>query len=182
MTPQPTPMNTRNFTKILLASSLLSGVPGQAATEINYWYSENCKFDIGFAPLPKGPLGRKSVINGLADSIWVGSKHQEEAWKWVKFLASPEAQKIVGGYGVVFPAIAEAAEISMKRMAAKGADVSAFVDEAKQPEGTFFLPISEHANDVVRILRANFDGIFLDGADVAITLKATNKEVNALFE
>lgn len=147
-----------------------------------HWYAENCKFDIGFAPLPKGPVGRKSVINGLADSIWVGSKHQEEAWKWVKFLASPEAQKIVGGYGVVFPAIPEAAEISEKRMAEKGADVSAFVDEAKEPQGTFFLPISEHASDSVRILRANFDAIFLEGADVETTLKAANKEVNSLFE
>ena len=36
--------------------------------------------------------------------------------------------------------------------------------------------------DVVRILRANFDAIFLEGADVTGTLKATNKEVNALFE
>ena len=147
-----------------------------------HWYAENCKFDIGFAPLPKGPVGRKSVINGLADSILVGSKHQEEAWKWVKFLASPEAQKIVGGYGVVFPAIPEAAEISEKRMAEKGADVSAFVDEAKEPQGTFFLPISEHASDSVRILRANFDAIFLEGADVETTLKAANKEVNSLFE
>ena len=147
-----------------------------------HWYEENCKFAIGFAPLPKGPVGRKSVINGLADSIWVGSKHQEEAWKWVKFLASPEAQKIVAGFAVVFPAIPEAAEISMKGMAAKGADVSAFVEEAKQPDGTFFLPISEHASDVVRILRANFDAIFLEGADVEKTLKAANKEVNALFE
>jgi len=147
-----------------------------------HWYEENCKFAIGFAPLPKGPVGRKSVINGLADSIWVGSKHQEEAWKWVKFLASPEAQKIVARFAVVFPAIPEAAEISMKGMAAKGADVSAFVEEAKQPDGTFFLPISEHASDVVRILRANFDAIFLEGADVEKTLKAANKEVNALFE
>ena len=32
------------------------------------------------------PNGRKSMFNGLADSIWVGSKHQDEAWKWVKFL------------------------------------------------------------------------------------------------
>lgn len=147
-----------------------------------HWYEENCKFAIGFAPLPKGPVGRKSVINGLADSIWVGGKHQEEAWKWVKFLASPEAQKIVAGFAVVFPAIPEAAEISMKGMAAKGADVSAFVEEAKQPDGTFFLPISEHSSDVVRILRANFDAIFLEGADVEKTLKAANKEVNALFE
>ena len=167
------------------ATGLFAGQKGALALTgswLVHWYTENCKFDIGFAPLPKGPVGRKSVINGLADSIWIGSKHQEEAWKWVKFLASPEAQKIVGSYGIVFPAIPEAAEISMKRMAEKGADVSAFVDEARQPEGTFFLPISEHASEVVRILRANFDGIFLEGADVAVTLKATNKEVNALFE
>ena len=147
-----------------------------------HWYIENCKFDIGFAPLPKGPVGRKSVINGLADSIWVGTKHEEEAWKWVKFLASPEAQKIVAGFGVVFPAIPEAAEISVKQMAAKGADVSAFIDEAKQPDGTFFLPISEHASEIVRILRASFDSIFLEGADVSNTLKAANKEVNSLFD
>jgi multiple sugar transport system substrate-binding protein len=147
-----------------------------------HWYEENCKFDIGFAPLPKGAIGRRSVINGLADSIWVGTKHPEEAWKWVKFLASPEAQKIVGEHGIVFPAIAEAAEISQKQMAAHGADVSAFIEEAREPQGTFFLPISEHASEVVRLLRANFDGIFLDGADPATTLKATNKEVNALFK
>jgi multiple sugar transport system substrate-binding protein len=167
------------------ATGLFSAQKGALALTgswLVHWYEENCKFDIGFAPLPKGPVGRKSVINGLADSIWIGTKHQEEAWKWVKFLASPEAQKIVGGYGVVFPAIPAAAEISVKQMAAKGADVSAFIDEAKQPGGTFFLPISEHATDAVRILRANFDAIFLEGADVAKTLEATNKEVNALFE
>jgi len=167
------------------ASGLFAGQKGALALTgswLVHWYTENCKFDIGFAPLPKGSLGRKSVINGLADSIWIGSKHQEEAWKWVKFLASPEAQNIVGGFGVVFPAIPEAAEISVKQMAAKGADVSAFVDEAKQPDGTFFLPISQHANDVVRILRANFDAIFLEGADVSNTLNSANKEVNALFE
>jgi len=167
------------------ATGLFSAQKGALALTgswLVHWYEENCKFDIGFAPLPKGPAGRKSVINGLADSIWVGTKHQEEAWKWVKFLASPEAQKIVGGYGVVFPAIPEAAEISVKQMAAKGADVSAFIEEAKTPGGTFFLPISEHATDAVRILRANFDAIFLEGADVAKTLEATNKEVNALFQ
>ena len=167
------------------ATGLFAGQKGALALTgswLVHWYTENCKFDIGFAPLPKGQLGRKSVINGLADSIWVGTKHPEEAWKWVKFLASPEAQKMVGEFGIVFPAIPEAAEISQKQMAAKGADVSAFVDEAKEQGGTFFLPISEHGNDVVRILRANFDGIFLDGADPATSLKAANKEVNSLFE
>ena len=38
------------------------------------WYLDNAKFEKGFAPLPVGPDGRKSMFNGLADSIWVGSK------------------------------------------------------------------------------------------------------------
>jgi len=59
-----------------------------------------------------------------------------------------------------FPAVPEAAEISQKQMASKGVDVSAFVEEGKAAGGTFFLPISEHSSDVVRILRANFDSIF----------------------
>jgi hypothetical protein len=50
------------------------------------------------------------------------------------------------------------------------------------PPAAITLPISEHASDVVRILRVNFDAIFLEGADVEKTLKAANKEVNALFE
>ena len=45
-----------------------------------------------------------------------------------------------------------------------------------------FPPISEHASDIVRILRANFDAIFLEGSDVETTLKAANKEVNSLFD
>jgi multiple sugar transport system substrate-binding protein len=28
-------------------------------------------FEVGFARLPIGPEGRKSMFNGMADSIWV---------------------------------------------------------------------------------------------------------------
>src|SRR5258708_12726192 len=101
-------------------------------------------------------------MNGLGDSVWINSKHQEEAWKWVKLLASPEAQKIVASYGIVFPAVPEAAEISQKRMAAKGVHVSAFFEEAKAPGGTFFLPISEHSNDLVRILHTKLHPTLLN--------------------
>ena len=39
-----------------------------------HWFTENCKFPIGFAPLPQGPVGRRSVINGLADSIFLNGE------------------------------------------------------------------------------------------------------------
>src|SRR5580704_3670375 len=147
-----------------------------------HWCRENCKFDVGFAPLPEGPVGRRTMFNGLADSIWIGSKHQDQAWKWVKFLASPEAQKIVGSYGVVFPAVPEATEAAKRKMAETGVDVSAFVDEAVDPSATFLFPITDHASDLLRITRAAFDSIYLNGEDAAKTLKAANEEINALFE
>jgi multiple sugar transport system substrate-binding protein len=77
------------------------------------------------------------MFNGLADSIWVGSKHQEQAWKWVKFLASEEGQNIIAESGVVFPAIKSAAEKAQQVMSKKGADVSPFLKEATDPQGTF---------------------------------------------
>jgi len=55
----------------------------------------------------------------LADSIWVGSKHKEEAWKWVKFLGSEDGQKIIADHGVVFPAIKSDAELAEQVMSKK---------------------------------------------------------------
>jgi multiple sugar transport system substrate-binding protein len=146
------------------------------------WYSDNAKFDKGFAPLPKGPDGRKSMFNGLADSIWVGSKHKDEAWKWVKFLGSEEGQKIIAGYGVVFPAIRSDAELAEQVMSKKGVDVSAFLAEATDPHGTFLFPIADHAADVLRITKVGLDAVLLNGANAASTFKKVNKDVNELFD
>lgn len=146
------------------------------------WYSDNAKFDKGFAPLPKGPDGRKSMFNGLADSIWVGSKHKDEAWKWVKFLGSEEGQKIIAGYGVVFPAIRSDAELAEQVMSKKGVDVSAFLAEATDPQGTFLFPIADHAADVLRITKVGLDAVLLNGANAASTFKKVNKDVNELFD
>jgi multiple sugar transport system substrate-binding protein len=146
------------------------------------WYVDNAKFDKGFAPLPKGPDGRKSMFNGLADSIWVGTKHKDEAWKWVKFLGSEDGQKIIAGYGVVFPAIRSCAELAEQVMSKKGVDVSPFLVEATDPNGTFLFPIADHAADVLRITKVGLDAVLLNGANAAATFKKVNKDVNELFD
>jgi multiple sugar transport system substrate-binding protein len=146
------------------------------------WYKENCKFEVGIAPLAKGPEGRKSMFNGLADSIWIGSKHKPEAWKWVKFLGSPAAQKIVASYSVVFPAVREDVDTAKEAFAKKGMEVSPFIEEGTDPKVTFLFPVTDHASDVVRIMQAAIDRIMLSGADPASTLKSANQEVNALFQ
>ena len=51
-------------------------------------YSATKGVKVGYSPQPAGPKGSWSMYNGLADAIWVGSKHKPEARKWVDFLAS----------------------------------------------------------------------------------------------
>ena len=146
-------------------------------------YIQNSDFEVGFGLLPVGPEGRKSMFNGLADSIYVGSKHQEEAWEWVKFLASPECQNIVGEAAVVFPAIDSAVEKAVAAHSEKGADVSAFTIEALDPAGTFLFPVTDNASEISTIMRQVEENIYLgETDDVAGTLKAANDEVNSLFQ
>ncbi|MBZ0284406.1 MAG: sugar ABC transporter substrate-binding protein [Anaerolineae bacterium] len=140
------------------------------------------EFEVGFGRLPAGPEGRRSMFNGLADSIWVGTEHLEESWSWVKFLASAECQNIVGESGVVFPAIPEAAAMSQQMRADAGVDVSAFVDQANEENGTFLFPIADFAGEISTIMGEAMDSIGLGQAKAADVLPAANEEINALFQ
>jgi multiple sugar transport system substrate-binding protein len=140
------------------------------------------EFETAFFPTPIGPSGaRSSMFNGLADSVWVGSPNKEAAWEWVKFLASPECQKLVGETAVVFPAIAEATQIAVDKRLEQGVDVSAFsvhVDEGT----TFTFPIADHASDVSAIMGAAMDEIMGFKGDPGEILTQANADVNELFE
>ncbi len=145
-------------------------------------YVKNSKFKIGFAPLPKGPQGRKSMFNGLADSIWVGTKHPDEAWAWVKFASSQACENIVGDTGVVFPAIQSGVEKSLAKRKANGLDVSAFTEQALDPNGTFLFPITDHGSEISTIMGPVMDSIMLGEKKAADALKDANTQVNALFQ
>lgn len=166
------------------ASSLFQASKG-ALTENGSWMIGTfvaSDFPVGFGRLPSGPEGRKSMFNGLADSIWIGSPHVEEAWQWVKYLASPACENVVGASGVVFPAIPEAAAASQQMRADAGVDVSAFVDQANQPDGTFLFPIADHAGDISTIMDEAMQKITLGQDTAANVLPGANAEINSLFQ
>ena len=146
-------------------------------------YTKNQSFKVGIAPLPIGPNGKRmSMFNGLADSIWVGSKNQEAAWKWVKYLASPACQNTVGDAGAVFPAIPAATDRALAAFKAKGVDVSSFVRQAKAAGGTFLFPITENAAQINEIMTSALQSVFLGKTKAADTLPGANDKVNALFK
>jgi multiple sugar transport system substrate-binding protein len=146
------------------------------------FYLNNADFPVAFYQTPIGPKGRKSMTNGLADSIWIGSKHKEEAWKWVKFLASAESEKTVGTFGVVFPAVKAGVDNALAAYKAKSMNVSAFTDLATGKGTTFVYPVLDNGVKVSEIMTQAFDTIFLGKGEVAATLKAANAKVNALFK
>lgn len=143
-------------------------------------YRDNSPFPFAFAPLPTGPMGRRSMFNGLADSIWIGSKHQAEALKWVEYLGTSECQTIVGKAGVVFPARPEATETAKAAHLAAGLDVSAFTLLAT-PATTFPFPITDHGSEISAILKSAVNKVLLNQGDAAQILKTANDEVNAQF-
>jgi multiple sugar transport system substrate-binding protein len=140
------------------------------------------KFETSFFPTPIGPTGKRaSMFNGLADSIYVGTKNQEAAWQWVKFLASPDCQNLVGQTAVVFPAIPQATEIAKKARADKGVDVSAFTIHVDD-KTTFTFPIADNASRVDAIMTPAMDSIMSFKSEPQPTLAEANKKVNDLFK
>jgi multiple sugar transport system substrate-binding protein len=136
--------------------------------------------DIGLAPTPIGPTGKRaSMFNGLADAIYAGSDEQEAAWQWVKFMASPECQTLVGQQGVVFPAIPEATELAKRKFAEKGIDVTAFTVHVED-RTTFLPPITENAADINAIMEPAMEEVMGFDKDPSY-LGKVNDQVNAFL-
>jgi multiple sugar transport system substrate-binding protein len=140
------------------------------------------KIPVGIGKLPAGPEGVKTPTNSLSDAIWMGTKHPEEAWQWVKFLASPTCANIVGDYGVVFPAIPSGVDRALAKYKAQGVDVSAFIDEVSAPGGSFLLPITEHGLEIRDLATPTIWSVFSGRAKAADVFPRLNEDINALFK
>ena len=121
------------------------------------------------------------MFNGLADSIWSGTAHPEEAWLWVQYLGSVACQLTVGDHAVTFPALQSGVDRMIAHYAAQGVDVSAYTAQVLEEDGLFFVPVTEHATEIVAIMQPVIEAILRGEADPAVVLPAANDQVNALF-
>ncbi|MBP2411990.1 multiple sugar transport system substrate-binding protein [Arthrobacter stackebrandtii] len=136
--------------------------------------------DLGIAPTPQGPDGeRASMFNGLADSIWAGTKKKDAAIKWVEYLASTDCQDVVASKAIVFPAITTSSDKAAEAFKAKNVDVSAFTQQVKD-KTTFTGPITDNAAKIAGIMTPAMDAV-LSGKSPASSLTDANEQVNALF-
>lgn len=173
--------NTRSMGADAMFVAGKAAMVPQGSWMITY-FAANAKFENAWVPLPVGPSGRRAtMLNGLADSIWVGSKVKDEAWKWVKYLASTDCQKVVAGYGVTFPAIQGMPEMAVAAVKQKtGVDATAFLLMAK--EQTFLTPIAENAAQADGLMKGALESVFLGKQKAGPALKDANDKINKLFK
>ena len=146
--------------------------------------AEHAKFPVGIALLPKGPSGNfRTMFNGLADSIWTGSKNQAAAWEWVKFLASKESETLVGTYGDVYPAVPAGAEKSVAVQKEKlHVNPQAFLTEANTKGATFPFPITLHSSKVNQIMQTALQAVFTGQKTADQVVGPANDQINQLFQ
>ena len=117
------------------------------------------------------------MYNGLADAIWVGTKHKAEAAKWVNFLASKDCQSIVGSEAVVFPAIQSEVPKAVAKHKAEGRDVSAFTSYIESGN-TVLYPITDKAPQINLIVQPTLEEFLNGDEDATKVFKDMNEQVN----
>ncbi|MFC0675129.1 ABC transporter substrate-binding protein [Brachybacterium hainanense] len=136
--------------------------------------------DLGIAPLPAGPVGTPiSMFNGLGDSISSQSENKEAAARLIGFLASDEAQEIIGSYAAFFPATDVGTDAAIAAHEASGLDVSPFTDRVAEGE-TGLYPLVENSAAISAIMQSAFDKLWMRQITAA-DFTAYNDRVNALF-
>jgi multiple sugar transport system substrate-binding protein len=63
------------------------------------------EFDWDICPFPKGKVGRASRLQAEANCMWVGSKHPNETWEFMKFYSSEKVLAITGSKKNSVPAL-----------------------------------------------------------------------------
>ncbi len=136
---------------------------------------------VSYAPTPIGPAGdRASMFNGLADSITTSSENPDQAWEWVKYMASPACQEVVGGGAVVFPAIPSATKVAQDAHSTNGVDVSAFTTHVDN-ETTFLFPITDSASQIEALVGPAMEQVLRGEGTAADLLGGVAEEVNGIL-
>jgi multiple sugar transport system substrate-binding protein len=138
---------------------------------------------VATAPTPAGPTGKRAtMMNGLADSITKKAHNKQGARKWVRYLASDACQKIVGRYGIVFPATPDGTKAAVAAYGRKGIDVSAFTKPVTDRKDfrTFTFPITNYAADVYALMHPAMQGIYGSGSSAG-SLDRTTDQINLIL-
>jgi ABC-type glycerol-3-phosphate transport system substrate-binding protein len=106
-------------------------------------------------PLPAGPARRATIVGGEYLAIFKQSKHPQQAWQFVKWLASPEVQarwSMKSAYLPIRRAVHKIPEF--QKYLAENPNFKAYVDEmengmAQSPIDYYGLEIGRHISEAI---------------------------------
>jgi multiple sugar transport system substrate-binding protein len=140
-------------------------VPGYVQAGIN----------MGVVPMPTGPAGRATSVNSAGFVIAKGSKHPDQAWKFIQFALSEAGQKRLAELGFAIPVLKSVAESPAYLQQSGGLDQKLFLDAlAYAHMKPVFRGYDEWASAVGDGLRPVWDG----EAELAPTLDDVVKKAD----
>jgi multiple sugar transport system substrate-binding protein len=101
LSPSVAVMQANDPHDLLFPAGVIAMIPGGSWNSLLF---SQALPSTALAPLPKGKA-QASAIHGLANVIWSGGQNQCAALEWVKYLASADAERILGSTGTVIPAM-----------------------------------------------------------------------------
>ncbi|MFF0826522.1 ABC transporter substrate-binding protein [Brevibacillus sp. NPDC003359] len=106
---------------------------------------------VAIAPLPAGDAGSAAALGGWMGGINKFSKHPKEAWKFLKFMAGPEGQKISAVEGGLAPTYLPAYDEAEVQKASPLFANKDFVDGVSAAVSRPTTPIYPKISEVIQI-------------------------------
>ena len=100
LTPGPDIQQSNPASDMLFPGGVVAMLPGGSFRAKTF---HDLDMNIDVAPLPQGKV-RATVIHGLGNVVWSGSKNPGAALEFAKFLGGEDAERILGESGIGLPA------------------------------------------------------------------------------
>ncbi len=151
----------------------------QAMKPVGPWdiprLKEEVKFSWGVVPYPPGKKGCCLRFSGPGYAIWRGTKHSEEAWKFLKFASGKEGGRILAELGFFLPPRKEIAHSEIFLSTPFAREFLEAMSSAR------IQPITPQWYEMSRIIKRNMDKVFQNKETVAEALKKIDFQLDNLF-
>ena len=141
---------------------------------------DGAKLRFGLAPVARDKR-RSQVAFTNSCGVWVKSRHKEEAWRFVKFFASAEGQRLVATRGVGIPILRDVARSDAFLREPHGVEhMEVFLDELERAETNVNAPTDEWRNTMEKIVYDQLCLGTIDAREAARLMEADGNRILAM--